>query len=424
MIQGIALIDGNNFYAACEQSFNPSLANHPVVVLSNNDGCIIARSPEARDLGISMGQPYFKIRHKLERLGIIVRSSNYSLYGDISHRLMLLLNEHCNEVEIYSIDEAFAQINLSSTKDFYPWARRLREQAHQNLGIPISIGIGASKVQAKIANHLAKTISNHAGIFDFRTTKDQDWWLESIEIENIWGIGKKLSKWCRERGITTALQLRDMPSSELHAKCGVVGIRLQEELKGNSCMKLKVKPSPKKETCVSRSFSRPITKIEELRQAISTHLICAGQKLRNQNQLAGAITVFTHTSPFRQPFYSQKATTQLETPSNDTTVLLTAARPLIEKIFRPYRLLIKAGVKMHSLQTSKYLQTNLLNNEAIEHLQRSQRLMKTIDRLNTRFGKGTITWAICRSKASWEMRREQLSCATTTRLEEIPIVYS
>ncbi len=424
MTQAIALIDGNNFYAACEKSFNPSLANLPVVILSNNDGCIISRSSEARKLGISMGQPYFKVRDKLKELGVVVRSSNYALYGDISHRLMSLLSKHCKQLEVYSIDEAFAEISLYHNTDFYPWARQLRALTYQSLGIPISIGIGNSKVQAKIANHLAKETSTYAGVFDLRTAEDQDKWLGTVEIENIWGVGRRLSKWFREKGITTALLLRNMPSIELHAKCGVVGIRLQEELKGNSCIKLKVGISPKKETCVSRSFSRPVTNLEELKQAISTHIISASQKLRRQSQRAGAITVFANTSPFQQPFYKNKATTQLDIPSNDTAVLLSESVPLINQIFQPGHLLTKAGVVMHKLQPSKYLQTTLLKQEAVEQLKRREHLMLTIDTLNIRYGRGTISWAACLSKPGWEMRREQLSFATTTKLKEVSTVYS
>ena len=211
MNQATALIDGNNFYVACEQSIDPSISGQPVIVLSNNDGCIIARSPEARLLKIPMGKPYFKVRHELEQLGVVVRSSNYSLYGDMSQRLMNLLKQHSERIEIYSIDEAFAQINRPSNYDRLPWARQLRVLIHQHLGLPIAIGIGATKSQAKLANHLAKTIPKYAGIFDLMATKDQDYWLRAIDVENVWGVGKQLARWCRMRGINNAQQLRDMP---------------------------------------------------------------------------------------------------------------------------------------------------------------------------------------------------------------------
>jgi DNA polymerase V len=424
MSQAIALIDGNNFYVACEQSLDPSLVGIPVVVLSNNDGCIVARSPEARELGIPMGQPYFKVRYELEKLGVVVRSSNYALYGDMSNRFMKLLAQHSEKIEVYSIDEAFVQINRPPDSNLRPWARQLRALAHQNLGLPIAIGIGASKVQAKLANHLAKNISTHTGIFDLYTNKDQDFWLKTIAIENVWGIGPQLAKWCRIRGVNTAQELRDMPNNEIRNKLGVIGIRLQNELKGKACLPIQIISPPKQEVCVSRSFGRPVTNLRELRQAVSTHIVRASEKLRRQKQHAGAITVFTRTNPFKPSFYSQSATTQLEVASNDTSILLKASLPLTKQIFQPYRCLIKAGVIMQQLQNSDYLQTSLLCLYTPEELRRRQRLMNTIDQLNKRYGNGTIGWAACVPKPNWEMRREQLSYAQTTRIIEIPIVHS
>jgi len=424
MIQAIALIDGNNFYAACEQNIDPSISGRPVVVLSNNDGCIVSRSPEARSLGIKMGQPYFTVRHELKALGVVVRSSNYALYGDMSQRLMNLLEKHCNQLEIYSIDEAFAQISRPPDYDLRPWARQIRALVHQNLGLPISIGIGSSKGQAKLANYLAKTISTYSGVFDLHINKDQESWLKTIDIENVWGIGPKRANWCKTRGINTAQQLRDMPSNELRSKFGVIGIQLQQELRGESCLPIKTTLPQKKQTCVSGSFGRPITNLGELRQAISNHVIRAGEKLRKQNQRAGAITVFTRTSSFSQSFYKQSKTKQLDTPSNDTTILLKEALTLTKQIFQPYCLLIKAGVIMQKLQNTSHLQPNFLGQQSSHELQRSEELMQAIDRLNKHYGRGTISWAICVSNQSWSMRCEQLSCSKTTQVNNLPIVYS
>ena len=223
MPSATALIDGNNFYASCEQSLDPALIGRPVVVLSNNDGCIVARSAEARALGIAMGTPYFKARTELARQNVVVRSSNYALYADMSQRMMSLLETHCEELEIYSIDEAFARLSRPRSGDLQHWARRLRARVRQDLGLPIAIGVGASKGQAKLANRLAKQVPAHAGVFDLGRCDDADNWLETVAIEDVWGIGRKLARWCRLRGITNARQLRDMPSGELRAKCGVVG---------------------------------------------------------------------------------------------------------------------------------------------------------------------------------------------------------
>ncbi len=416
-----ALIDGNNFYAACEQSIDPSLTGKPLVVLSNNDGCIVARSAEARALGIAMGQPYFQIRHKLNQLGVAVRSSNYTLYGDISRRLMHILKDNCEELEVYSIDEAFAHVKSSSSLSLQAWARGLRAQVYNSLGIPIAIGLGLTKVQAKIANHLAKTRPENAGVFDLMATNNQDIWLDAIAIEDVWGIGRELSRWCRLKGIRTARELRDMHSEELRSKYGVIGIRLQHELRGLVCLPLIQKKQQKKEICISRSFKRPITSLKEFRQVIATYIVRAGEKLRQQEQQANSITVFTRTSPFLPSFYSQSATTRLPEPSNNTRVLLKSSLPLTEKIFQTHRPLVKAGVIMQKLQSTQYVQQDLLVNHDVKKQLRDERVINTVDKLNQRYGHGTIRWASCGLNPNWLMRRDSLSKFSTTCLENVPI---
>ena len=422
MPQATALIAGNNFYASCEQSLDPALIGRPLVVLSNNDGCIVARSAEARALGIAMGTPYFKARQHLNANNVVVRSSNYALYADMSQRLMSLLEAHCEELEIYSIDEAFGRICRPGNGDLQNWARALRARERRNLDLPIAIGLGASKGQAKLANRLAKQVPAHAGIFDLGCCNNPDHWLETIAIEDVWGIGRKLARWCRLRGISNARLLRDMPSGELRAKCGVVGLRLQQELRGHACLPLELAPAPKQETCVSRSFSRPITTVDELRQAISTYVVRAAEKLRKQQQRAASLTIYTRTSPFIPGFYSQAASTRLDLPSNDTAVLLQAALPLVGHIFRPNRQLAKAGVLMQHLQSNDILQTHLMVPMSEEQQQKRDCLMQTIDRINRRYGRGTLQWAGCGLHPSWLMRRGQLSRAATTRLSDLPVV--
>ena len=422
MPQATALIDGNNFYASCEQSLDPALIGRPLVVLSNNDGCIVARSAEARALGIAMGTPYFKARQHLNANNVVVRSSNYALYADMSQRLMSLLEAHCEELEIYTIDEAFGRICRPGNGDLQNWARALRARVRRNLGLPIAIGLGASKGQAKLANRLAKQVPAHAGIFDLGCCNNPDHWLETIAIEDVWGIGRKLARWCRLRGISNARLLRDMPSGELRAKCGVVGLRLQQELRGHACLPLDLAPAPKQETCVSRSFSRPVTTVDELRQAIATYVVRAAEKLRKQQQRAASLTIYTRTSPFIPGFYSQAASTRLDLPSNDTAVLLQAALPLVGHIFRPNRQLAKAGVLMQHLQSNDILQTHLMVPMSEEQQQKRDCLMQTIDRINRRYGRGTLQWAGCGLHPSWLMRRGQLSRAATTRLSDLPVV--
>ena len=274
-MNAIALIDGNNFYASCEQSINPSLRNKPLVILSNNDGCIIARSAEARTLRIKMGEPYFKIKNRLKRLGVIVLSSNYSLYGDMSKRLMNLIKRYCERIEIYSIDEAFISINRPINKDLYPWARELRALTYQNLGLTITIGIGENKLRAKLANNLAKRIKSSAGIFDLANVNNKNSYLKEINIDNIWGVGHQTSKWLRSKGIKNAKELKDMNEYELKKKLGVVGERIQLELKGYQCLPIEDRKKQKKEIRFSRSFSQPITKLEDLKQALAIYAIRA-----------------------------------------------------------------------------------------------------------------------------------------------------
>ncbi|CAK6696345.1 Y-family DNA polymerase [Synechococcus sp. CBW1107] len=436
MALATVLIDANNFYASCEAALDPAVAGRPLVVLSNNDGCIVARSAAARSLGIPMGQPYFQVRRELERLGVIVRSSNYALYADMSQRLMATIEPWVEELEVYSIDEAFGRLHrpaagdpsgadLRPGGDLTSWGRRLRAQVQRHLGLPVAVGIAPTKVLAKIANRLAKGDPRHGGVFDLGAVADPDPWLESVAIEDVWGIGRQLARWCRLRGVADARQLRDLASGELRRRCGVVGLRLQEELRGRSCLPLVSLPPAKQETCVSRSFSQPVSSLTDLREAIATYLSRAAEKLRRQRQRAGAITVFVRSSPFDgSRFYSNAATVQLPLASNDTAVLLAAALPLAERLFRPHKPLQKAGVLLQQLQPLEQLQHHLLAPMPLEQQQRREALLATIDALNRRYGRGTVQWAACGLRPAWMMRRSRLSRAATTRLSDLPWVQA
>ena len=434
MAWATALIDGNNFYASCEAALDPSLIGRPLVVLSNNDGCIVARSAEARALGIAIGTPYFQVRRELERLGVVVRSSNYALYADMSQRLMLTLEPWVEELEIYSIDEAFGRLRrpagtgagaADTGADLTAWGQALRAQVRRHLGLPVAVGIGPSKLLAKVANKLAKQNRAHGGVFDLGAVADPDPWLAAVAIEDVWGIGRKLSRWCLLRGVANALQLRDMASGELRAKAGVVGLRLQQELRGHSCLPLVAVPPAKRETCVSRSFSEPVRELPQLREAIATYLSRAAEKLRRQGQRTDTITVFVRSSPFNgTSFYANAATATLPLASNDTAVLLAAALPLAERLFRPHKPLQKAGVLLQNLQPLQQLQHHLLTPLPPEQQQRREALLATIDGLNRRYGRGTVQWAACGLRPAWAMKRQQLSRAATTRLSDIPVVQA
>ena len=420
MSKVIIQIDGNNFYASCEQMIDPSLKGKGLVVLSNNDGCIIARSSEARKMGIPMGQPYFKLKNKLTELNINVRSSNYELYGDISNRLMQLLRQNCEELEIYSIDEAFGTIKRPKDKDLYQWGKDLRALVYQNIGIPISIGIGETKVLSKISNNLAKRIEKNSGIFDIGIIENKDDYLTQIKVDKVWGVGKIMSTWLKNRGVTNARELRDMSSNKIKYKYGIIGLRIQHELKGKICIPIKETSPARKEICVSRSFGYPIDSLEELNQAISRYVLIASAKLRKNNQLSSAITVFIKTNIHSSEFFKSEATDKLDIATSDSSVILKQSLELTKKIFKPYKNLIKAGVILHKLQSNQYKQL-LLSNKGDLNL---ESLNNLIDNINIRNGKDTLVWGSSTIEEGWIPRREKLSCLKTTMIETIPTVFA
>ena len=424
MSKVIIHIDGNNFYASCEQMIDPSTKGKGLVILSNNDGCIISRSSEARKMGIPMGQPYFKLKNKLNQLNINVRSSNYELYGDISSRLMQLLRKNCEELEIYSIDEAFATIRRPKDKCLYQWGKQLRAIVYQNLGIPISIGIGETKVLSKISNHIAKTIQNNSGFFDIAMIENKDPYLNQIKVDKIWGVGKKMSAWLKDRGITNAKELRDMSSNQIKKKYGIIGLRIINELKGKSCIPFNEKQAARKEICVSRSFGYPIDSLEDLNQAIGKYVLIASAKLRKYRQLSSAITVFTNTNIHVKDFYRSEATVKLEIPSSDSLIMLKKSLELTKQIFKPYKKLIKAGVIIHKLQSNQYKQNTLFNNHNSQEKLHLERLDNLIDTINKNYGKDKLGWGPSIIEKDWFPRREKLSYLKTTTIESIPTIFA
>jgi DNA polymerase V len=429
----VVLVDGNNFYASCEAVVDPAVIGRPLVVLSNNDGCIVSRSAEARALGIPMGQPYFQVQRQLQRQGVIVRSSNYALYADMSQRLMAVLEEWVEALEIYSIDEAFGLLQrpgpTNGGSDLTAWGHGLRRDVRRRLGLPVAVGIAPTKVLAKLANKWAKTAPAGGGgrpeVFDLGACPLQqaEAVLAATAIEDVWGIGRKLSRWCRLRGCADARSLRDLPTGELRHRCGVVGVRLQQELRGHACLPLELVPPAKRETCVSRSFSTPIDNLAQLKEAVATYTARAAEKLRRQGQRAGALTVFVRSSPFNgTSFYANAATVRLPLASQDTAVLLAAALPLAAALFRPHKPLQKAGVLLQQLEDEGLLQHHLLVPLPPEQQQRRAALLAAVDQLNRRYGSGTVQWAACGLARPWAMRRSQLSRAATTRLADLPTV--
>ena len=424
MSKAIVQIDGNNFYASCEQMIDPSIKGKGLVILSNNDGCIISRSSEAREMGIPMGQPYFKVKDKLNRLNINVRSSNYELYGDISNRLMHLLRKNCEILEIYSIDEAFGTINRPKDNCLYKWGIGLRSLVYRNIGIPISIGIGETKVLAKLSNHIAKTSPKNSGLFDIGIIENKDYYLNQIKVDKVWGIGKKMSKWLKDRGINNAQELRDMSSNQIKGKYGVVGLRIQNELRGKVCLPIKERSSSRKEICVSRSFSYPIDSLEELSQAISKYVMIASTKLREYNQLSSAITVFTTTNIYSKDYFKSEATGKLSIATSDSRIILKQSLALTKKIFKPYKKLKKAGVILHKLQSNQYKQDLLFKERNIKKEFHLERLNYLIDEINKRNRRDTLVWGSSTIRNDWIPRRERISYLKTTTIENIPNVFA
>ncbi len=418
----IALIDANNFYASCEQMINPYISDQPVVVLSNNDGCIISRSSEARKLGIQMGEPYFKVKMKLERLKIYVRSSNYELYGDISDRMMTILKSYFEKIEIYSIDEAFVEISPLMHNDINKFLGNLRAQMYRDIGITISIGIGLNKVQAKIATYIAKTINNTAGVFNIANVKNKDKWMETIKIEDVWGIGKSNSKWCKSKGIKNSRELRDYPSYIINSKLGILGIRIQNELKGQKCFALKDNLYNRRQISVSRSFGKTINTIQELKESIAHYITIACQKLRRQNDLAKVITIFACSSSYSKDLYTKKITKEINNPTNDTHTFIQLMMPHVEKLFRENTNFVKSGVILKKLNSATYYQKHIfeINNE--KNIKRERQLTKTIDYINNKYGRNTLRWGACGVNPKWLPKNHFLSNLSTTKIHLLSIV--
>ena len=371
-----------------------------------------------------MGKPYFKLKNKLNQLNINVRSSNYELYGDISNRLMQLLRKNCEELEIYSIDEAFGTIKRPKEKCLYKWGKDLRALVYQNIGIPISIGIGETKVLSKISNHLAKKIQTNSGIFDIGLVENKDQYLDLINVDKVWGIGKRMSKWLKDRGITNARELRDMSSAQIKGKYGVVGLRIQNELKGNLCIPIKENSSDRKEICVSRSFAYPIDSLDDLSQAIIKYVLIASAKLRKYNQLSSAITLFTNTNTHSKDFFRSEATAKISVPTSNSKIMIEKSQSLTKEIYKPYKKYIKAGVILHKLQSNQYRQNLIFDAQNIKEELYLQSLDNVIDNINSKNGIDTINWGSSMMDTEWRPRRKNLSSIKTTNIENIPTIYA
>jgi DNA polymerase V len=415
-----ALVDCNNFYASCERLFRPELAGRPVVVLSNNDGCIVARSNEAKALGIGMGSPYFKYAALIRHHKVTVFSSNYALYGDLSQRVMDILTQIEPEIEIYSIDEAFIPLPKGKYIDLMDYALTLKATVHRYAGIPVSIGLGSTKTLAKIANRLAKKDPAAQGILDISGHKDLDALLADLEVKDIWGIGRKHAARLKDHGIHTALALKNCNDTWLKKTLTITGLRTAMELRGISCIPLEETVPDKKSIATSRSFGRPIESLALLQEAVSSYVTQAAFKLRNAKLTTNAIHVFLRTNSFKkeQQQYSASRTFTLATPTSHTPTLIRAALKSLQAIYRPGHLYHKAGVLLTGLVSKKYEQLHIFEPPD----PRNTCLMETMDKINSRWGRDTIHPAATGFGKAWDHRQLKKSPAYTTKWTDLPTV--
>ena len=411
-----ALVDCNNFYASCERLFQPKLANVPIVVLSNNDGCVIARSNEAKEVGIKMGAPAFLMQEFFDKHNVQVFSSNYTLYGDISARVMATLGEFTPNIEIYSIDESF--LDLTGFADLQVYAQRIRETVKQNTGIPTCIGVSPSKTLAKAANKYAKKMVP-GGVFVVDTEEKRKMLLSWTEIGDLWGIGRQNNKWMLQHGITNAWQLANANQDMIRSKMGVVGVRMVQELNGISCLELEELPPAKKEVCTSRSFGKLITEKTIISEAVCTHATRCGEKLRKQGSAAGQITVFIHTNTFRTQDVQYHGTLSipLMTATNDTAELIRYAMMALDRIFRPGYNYKKAGVIVGEIVPANQIQKSMF--DQVLDRTRNNKLMAALDSINGKMGQDKVRFAAAGFGREWKLRQEKKSQRYTTCLDEL-----
>ena len=422
----IALLDGNNFYASCERVFQPRLIGRPVVVLSNNDGCAIARSDEAKALGIKMGAPFFKIRHLEEEAGLVALSANFALYGDMSDRMMSLAAGLGHRQEVYSIDECFVDL-AGIPGDLVQRARTIRARIHQWIGIPTCIGIGPTKTLAKLANAIAKSAERKPGSYPAHLAQichlgamgdsERAALLAATDVAEVWGVGRQLSAQLQQVGIRTALDLARMDPAAVQRKWSIVLAKTVRELGGTPCLTLDDIPPDKQQIACTRSFGRPVTELDDLLEAISEFTARAAQKLRKQNSQAGQLMAFIRTSPFRKNDrqYSAYRTIPLRAPSSDTGHLTELACAIVRHLYKPGHNYAKAGVMLMDLRsdTTEQLSLGLGSHEP----ETRTRLMNALDNINSKWGRGTLhlasTGTAGKAKA-WAMKQERRTPGYTT----------
>jgi DNA polymerase V len=414
-----ALVDCNNFYVSCERVFNPRLNGIPVVVLSNNDGCAISRSAEAKSLGVKLADPYFKCRDLVLAAGGCFLSSNYALYGDMSARVMSILAEFTPSLEVYSIDEAFLELpERFATEDY---GQRIRREVYRRTGIPVGVGIAPTKVLAKVANHAAKKNPAYRGVACIGDSAAIHGMLERFAVEDIWGIGRAKAKKLRAAGIHTALALTRADDVWLRRELTITGLRIAHELRGHPCLPLDAVPAERRNIGSSRSFKRPVTSQDELCEAIAAYAGIAAAKARRQNSAASAVTVYLTTNRFsNDDFYHNSASTALDPPTGATGAITKAAIALLAAIYRGGHRYQKCGIILSGLLPENEVQTDLFADTRASG--RDAKVSMVMDAINARYGRGSLRLAAEGIDQPWSMKRAMKSPSYTTRWGELPVV--
>ena len=412
----IGLVDCNSFYVSCERLFNPKIRKKPVVVLSNNDGCIISRSNEAKALGIKMGEPYFKAKDIIIKNKVEVFSSNYSLYGDLSRRVMRTLKRFNTEIEVYSIDEAFIDLSNFLDSEVEKVGREIRETILQWTGIPTSIGIAKTKTLSKVANHIAK--KKKSGVTSLIGIENLDPILEKVEINDVWGVGKQLTKFYQKNGIFNAKQLKNKSNTWIKKCSNVLSSRTAMELRGIPCINLETTQTKRKSCVVSRSFGKRIEKFQELKEAVANYCLNASEKIRSESLVAKAITVFVRTSPFQKDYgyYSNTKTVDFPIATNNSIEIVKTAVSILKNIFKIGYRYQKAGVMLIGLRNENG-RKNLFSSERDEKI---KKLMQSIDNTNYRYGRSTLSLASAGVHKKWNMRRQYSSKIDTADFYCLP----
>jgi len=416
----IALVDCNSFYVSCEKLFNPSINKKPVIVLSSNDGCVISRSEEAKALGIKMGEPYFKVKKIVKQNDVKTFSTNFSLYGDISRRVMKTLKQFSPQMEIYSIDEAFLDLSSVKNEDLLEHGYKIRKTVLKWTGIPTSIGIGSTKTLSKAANYIAK--KEKSGVVNLINSKKIDELLSKIKVNEVWGVGRQLTKFYVKNGINTAYDLKKIHNGWIKKNTNVFGSRTAMELKGFSCTSLEPYEEKRKSCCVSRSFGKKVTKIEDLSEAITKHCLNAAEKIRLDRQTTKKMTVFIRTSPFqiKNDYYANSMNIDLPVRTSDSIILIKQALAALKIIFKEGYRYQKTGIILSNLKDADVYNRNLFSK--INNDEKRIKLMQAIDYANIKYGRNALSVAQARLKKRWNIKKQHSSKIDTACFDLLPAV--